>query len=103
MALYPNANTSYPIPLRLAVYSGGKRRTYTGNGLPVWRWHFTADGKRIAFEQETVHGGLGIHYELRDVARGSLVAEYSPRVGPNNQPEPHQKGPEWVLELDASP
>jgi hypothetical protein len=98
---YPNGNTSYPIPLKLAVYSGGKLRTYTGNKLPVWRWHFTAGGMQIAFEQETVHGGRGVHYELRDVASGRLIAEYNPIVGLDGQPEPNQKTPEWVLELDA--
>jgi len=98
LARYPNGATSYPIPLKLVVYSGGKRRTYSSNELPVWRWHFTASGKQIAYEQETVHGGLGVRYELRDVATGRLVAEYSPKVGPDNQPEQDQKPPAWVLE-----
>lgn len=101
-ALYPNGATSYPIPLKLVVYSGGKLRTYTGNGLPVWKWLFTAGGKQVAFEQETVHGGMGVHYELRDVGSGRLIAEYTPRVGPDGQPEPNQKSPEWVLVLDAA-
>ena len=83
------------------VYSGGKVRTYTGNELPVWRWHFTAGGQQIAYEQETVHGGLGVHYELREVASGRLIAEYTPRVGPDNRPELTQNPPAWVLELDA--
>jgi hypothetical protein len=100
LARFPNAATSYPIPLKLVVYSGGERRTYGGNELPVWRWRFTAGGKQIAYEQETVHGGLGVHYELRDVATGRLVAEYSPKVGPDNQPEPDQRPPAWVSELD---
>jgi len=82
VAMYPNCCTSYPIPLELVVYSGGKLRTFTGVGLPVWQWHFAADGKQVAFEQETAHGGLGVHYELRDVASGRLIAEYSPTVGP---------------------
>jgi hypothetical protein len=101
LARYPNGATSYPIPLKLLVYSGGKVRTYSGHELPVWRWQFTAGGKQIAYEQETVHGGLGVHYELRDVASGRLVAEYTPRVGPDNRPELTQNPPAWVLELDA--
>src|SRR5262245_7754567 len=101
LARYPNGSTSYPIPLKLVVYSAGKLRTYTGNALPVWQWHFTAGGKQIAFEQETVHGGRGVHYELHEVVSGRLIAEYSPIVGPDGQPEPNQKAPEWVLELDA--
>lgn len=101
LARYPNGATSYPIPLKLLVYSAGKVRTYRGKELPVWQWHFTAGGKQIAYQQETVHGGLGVHYELRDVASGRLVAEYTPTVGPDNRPELTQNPPAWVLELDA--
>jgi hypothetical protein len=101
VALYPNCCTSYPIPLELVVYSGGEPRTFTGSGLPVWQWHFTAGGKQVAFEQETVHGGLGIHYELRDVASGRLISEYSPPVGPDSQPLANQTVPKWVAELNA--
>src|SRR5438093_751571 len=55
LALYPNCCTSYPIPLKLMVLSNGRVRTFTGNGLPVWRWAFQNDDTRVAFEQETVH------------------------------------------------
>ena len=55
LALYPNCCTSYPIPLKLVMYTNGKIRTFTGSGLPVWRWRFEAGGKQVAFEQETVH------------------------------------------------
>ena len=41
----------------------------------------TAGGKQVAFEQETVHGGMGIHYELRDVATGNLIAAFDPAPG----------------------
>jgi len=101
VALYPNCCTSYPIPLKLVVLSNGRVRTFTDRGLPVWRWSFQGGGKRVAFEQETVHGGLGIHYELRDVATGRLIAEYNPAVGPDNQPLAIQNVPAWVEELNA--
>jgi hypothetical protein len=101
VALYPNSSTSYPIPLKLLVYSGGQLRTFTGIGLPIWQWHFTAGGKQIAFEQETVHGGLGVHYELRDASSARLIAEYSPTIGPDNQPVANQKIPKWVALLNA--
>jgi len=102
LALYPNCCTSYPIPLKLFVYVSGKTRTFTGAGLPIWRWAFAADGKRVAFEQETVHGGWGIHYELRDVASGRLIREYNPAVGDDNQPLPNQTVPSWVDGLKVS-
>src|SRR5262245_58428176 len=56
LALYPNCCTSYPIPLALVLYSNGRTRTFKGNELPVWRWRFEAEGRQVAFEQETVHG-----------------------------------------------
>jgi hypothetical protein len=102
LALYPNCCTSYPIPLALVVYSNGNKRSYTGTGLPVWKWRFMAAGTQIAFRQETVHGGLGVNYELRNVLNGELVARYSPEVGPDNQPLAGQQLPEWVAALNAS-
>ena len=97
LALYPNCCTSYPIPLKLMVLTNGRMRTFTGNGLPVWQWSFQSSGKRVAFRQETVHGGFGTHYELRDVATGRLIAKYSP----DNQPLAIQNVPTWVEELNA--
>jgi hypothetical protein len=102
LALYPNCCTSYPIPLALVVYSNGMQRSYVGNGLPVWQWRFMAGGTQIAFRQETVHGGMGVNYELRDVLTGKLVAEYQPEIGRDNQPLERQHPPEWVKVLDSS-
>jgi hypothetical protein len=101
LAEYPNCCTSYPIPLKLVIYTDGSVRTFTGSGLPVWQWGFQAGGTQFAFEQETVHGGLGVHYELHDVATGRLLAEYDPAVGPDNRVLTKQNVPQWVAELDA--
>ena len=102
LALYPNCCTSYPIPLKLRVCSRGHVRTFEGD-LPIWRWKFTGDGRQVSFEQETVHGGLGIHYELREVATGRLIAQYDPPPGTEGEPPPSQGAPPWVAELDANP
>lgn len=102
LALYPNCCTSYPIPLALVVYSNGIKRSYTGNRVPVWTWRFMAAGTQIAFRQETVHGGLGVNYELRNVLSGELVARYSPEVGLDNLPLEGQQPPEWVAALYLS-
>jgi hypothetical protein len=103
LAEYSNCCTSYPIPLKLIILRNGSSRTFAGNALPIWRWGFQADGAQFALQQETVHGGLGVHYELRDVISGSLLAEYDPAVGPNNRSLPSQSIPGWVTELDPSP
>ena len=102
LALYPNPSTSYPIPLKLFIFSEGELHTFEGKGLPIWQWQFTDDGKRVALEQETVHGGLGIHYELREISTDRLVAEFNPTVDKNGQPEPNQKKPDWVSRLDSA-
>jgi len=103
LAQYPNCCTSYPIPLKLMIQANGSVRAFTGNGLPVWRWEFQAGGTQVAFRQETVHGGLGVHYELREVATGRLVAEYDPAIGPDNQALPTQNVLPWVAALDGRP
>ena len=100
--LYPNCCTSYPIPLKLAVYMNGKLRTFTGSELPIRQWHFTPDGNHVAFEQETVHGESGVHYELRDIVSGRLVSEYNPPIDSEGHPLPDQPVPLWVADLNAS-
>jgi hypothetical protein len=103
LAEYPNCCTSYPIPLALVLYSNGRTRTLTGIGLPIWQWCFEADGKHVAFEQETVHGGIGIHYELRDVATGRLIEEYNPpRDSDPNAGLTPKDVPNWVTQLNAT-
>ena len=102
LAEYRKCCTSHPIPLKLVIHSNGSVRTYTGSGLPVWRWGFQAGGAQVAFEQETEQGGLNVHYELHDVATGRLLAEYDPVVGPDKRAVPKQKVPTWVAELDGN-
>jgi hypothetical protein len=96
LALYPNCCTSYPVALALVLYrNGGIRRVFTGNGLAFSIWHFAANGRQVAFEQETVHGHRGVHYELRDIASGRLLGHY--------EGDPAVNAPRWVRELTPSP
>ncbi|HEX2225202.1 MAG TPA: hypothetical protein VHN15_13460 [Thermoanaerobaculia bacterium] len=101
LAEYPFCCTSYPIPLKLVIYSKDATRTFTGSGLPIWDWQFRADGKQVAFRQETVHGGAGVHYEWRDVVSDRLLAEWEPEVGIDNRPLPAANLPEWVRDLGS--
>jgi hypothetical protein len=96
LASFPNCCTSYPVALKLVVYRGGRQRSFTGNGLAFSRWAYSDSGTRVAFEQETVHGGLGVHYELRDVASGRLVASFDPGEKAGESP------PAWVRALDSA-
>jgi hypothetical protein len=93
LALFPNCCTSYPIPLELVVWTGGELRSFMGTGLPVWKWRFDSTSTQVAFFQETVHSGIGSHYELRDIVTGNLVAEYDPND--------HGSPPSWASPLSA--
>lgn len=97
LALYPDCCGSYPIPMKLVVLVNGAHRTFTGSGLPIWKWCFWAGGKQVAFEQETVHGGAAVHYELRDVETGELDDKFDPDANPDSVTKP----PRWVVTLDS--
>jgi len=99
VAMYPNVATSYPIPLELLVYADGKLRRFHGSGLPIWVWRFLNDGAQVAFEQETVHGGMGVHYERRRVRDGHLVAEFTPEADRDGG-RISSEGPAWTRDLD---
>jgi hypothetical protein len=94
LALYPNdCCTTYPIALELLVYSNGKLQRFTGS-LSFSRWQFEANGAQVSFRQETVHGGMGVYYELHDVVTGNLLEAYDPDVG--------RASPAWVQRLDRA-
>jgi hypothetical protein len=75
---------------KLVIYSDGTVHTFTGAGLPIWRWQFDSTSTRVAFYQETVHGGMGAHYELRDIVTEALVMQYEPAA---SEPPPAWAAP----------
>lgn len=95
LALYPNCCTSYPVALALVTYSSGRVRIFGGDDLPIARWRFEAEGREVSFRLETVHGGFGVRYELRDVATGELRSAFEPEAG--------GVAPAWVERLDGRP
>ena len=97
LALYPNCCTSYPIAMRLVVLANGGQHEFVGSGLPISRWCFWGQGKQVAFKQETVHGSMGVHYELREIETGDLVDKYEPDANPNGITKP----PKWVVVVDS--
>lgn len=96
---YPNCCTSDPIPLTLVVHSDGRPRSYRGSGVPIWQWRFLAGGQHVAFRQETVHGGMGIRFELHEVRSGKQLDAYDWPVGPDNQPLADADLPDWAAAI----
>lgn len=97
VALFPDSADADPIPSKVVILVNGRQRDFTGTGLPIARWCFWAGGKLVAFEQETLHGGMAAHYELRDAETGELTDKYDPDANPDAVTKP----PKWVVELDA--
>jgi hypothetical protein len=95
LTLHPNCCTTYPIPLELHLLWEGGERTVTGDGRPIWRWSFTADGRQVALRQGPVHGPAPAHFELRDVRTGRLVSSFDAASG--DAPD----APAWARALVA--
>jgi hypothetical protein len=74
VALFPNCCTSYPIPLELVLLRADGGRTVISNELPIWQWTFAADGRNVVIRQAPVHGSAPMHFELRHIRTGTLIA-----------------------------
>jgi hypothetical protein len=81
LALFDNPTTSYPIPLTLVLYSDGRSWSISGEGLAVWKWSFSANGRQVVLRVGPVHGDAGARYELRDTFTARLLAQFEPREG----------------------
>jgi hypothetical protein len=100
LALYPNCCTTYPVPLKLVVLMAGTARTFGDNELPIWRWSFSANGRRVAFVQAPAHGaGIG-HYELRDIRSGREVSSFDAIPDTSDAPVGL---PRWARVLKRTP
>jgi hypothetical protein len=92
LALFPNPDgTTYPIPLSLVIYSNGRTREISGDGLMIGEWRFEKGGRRVAFDRRSVHGDAAL-FELYDVVSGAKVSEYDPRNRAS-------QAPNWVKAL----
>jgi hypothetical protein len=103
LALYPNCCTSYPIPLKLNIYSGDRKFILDGIGLPIWKWVFSESDKQVTLYQEATHGGSGTHYETRDLVTNELIQQWRPEYGRDNRPLETQNIPEWVEKFNSLP
>ena len=76
LAYFPNCCTSYPIPTRVEVYSGGQRRSFSP-AIVAWDWCFVDGSARIAAVSTTVHGPQNQILELWDVASGRKLESFT--------------------------
>lgn len=70
MEQFDNLDTSYSIPLVLAVYRSGKNIVEIQQGQMVWNWIFLDGGKRIAAVWGPVHFSDFGNYQLYDTETG---------------------------------
>ena len=99
LALYPNCCTSYPIPLNLVMYSGGKVSRFAGHGLPIWKWCFLRAARSRSSRRRST-ATCGVHYELHDVDGGVNVSVYDHKPSDDDD---DSKRPDWVKAVDAAP
>ena len=85
---YPDANQAWRGPIGGAVllYRAG-RVLHRFAGAPIWKWEFQDSGKRIVYQQETMHGGRQTCV-LADVESGKMIALWGNQSG--------EKKPDWA-------
>ena len=71
-----NCCTSYPIPLRLALYRNSRRVT-VGDGFMIFDWAFADSGRRVAVSTGTVHGASAVHVGLYDASTGHRLSQWT--------------------------
>lgn len=97
LALYENCCSSYDVPLALVVMDQQQRiRTFTGIGLPIFRWCFLPDSQSVAYMQTTLHGTNFEHYERRSLTDGRLLAEYEFPHEEVENAQARRRAPAWV-------
>jgi len=82
-----NCCTSYPIPTRLAVYSGSKKRIIAP-GLMIWDWCFVDGGAKVAIASGTVH--------CMDTPELTLFSTQSGRQIEDVSDLSREKDPDWA-------
>jgi hypothetical protein len=71
-----NCCTSYPIPLRLAVYRD-RRKQIISPGLMIYDWVFVASGREVALSSGVVHGATERTLDLYGVRSGRRLAHWT--------------------------
>ena len=88
---FENDGTSYPVALSLVIFRDKRILQQFGGTDVIEDWQFRAGGTQLAFVTNALHGGGRAHYELRDLAKGTLIAKWDGPAGP--------KSPAWMRGL----
>jgi hypothetical protein len=86
--LVDNCCTSYPVPVTLILYRSGKKIALA-SGQTVWKWHFMANGDRLAVLWGPTHSWAG-QACLYDSRTGKQLGQWWGRGDP----------PDWAAEWE---
>jgi len=74
LAEYPSCCTSYPLPLTLVIYRGGKIIRRIALSQSIWDWRFVDGGTQVALWIGPTHGDFIPLFELHDVRSRKLIS-----------------------------
>ena len=97
LAEFDDCCTSYPIPLRLVLYRGGKTQPLDCE-LMIWKWAFSDDDKKVVLAAGPTHGANDPSVYCRfEVATGKLLDKVW-------NPPPGKSGlPAWTAAVNQRP
>jgi hypothetical protein len=94
---FDNWETSYSIPIALAIYRSGKTILHVQRGQMLWHWTFRDGGKHAAAVWRPTHGPFAGDYQLYDVKTGHFVSEV---FGDATTRSLSADAPEWAKQIE---
>jgi hypothetical protein len=71
-----NCCTSYPLPLALVIFKGGKVAYRFHETTAIWRWSFLAGGSEVGYQWTWPHGFVPTYYVRRSLKTGAVLSEF---------------------------
>ena len=72
----PNCCTSYPVPLHLVIFKGGRIEKTFEEDQCIFDWAFAKKGTAVSYWTSVLHGSDYQNFLLRDIASGKRLARY---------------------------
>jgi len=72
----PNCCTSYPVPLHLVIFKGGRIEKTFEEDQCIFDWAFAKKGAAVSYWMSVLHGSDYQNFLLRDIASGKRLARY---------------------------